>query len=199
MKRARLNFLDSNIQKQDAGLPDDYEICKKGETLRNHALKGGRKAGAYYKIGKVKTFDECIDLCCGSDDCTLALFVKRSCYSVECESAQLCKPIRVHRAIKPSIFRRYRGRFWRNILVRMCDRIEAILLCNVSISDWVVSIRISDVSISLFTFNISVYFPVQNDYLPLFAVEKGIFCYRLDISDTFTILAYIFQVDREYI
>jgi hypothetical protein len=134
VKRARLNFLDSNIQKQDAGLPDDYEICKKGETLRNHALKGGRKAGAYYKIGKVETFDKCIDLCCSSEDCTLALFVKRSCYSVECESAQLCKPIRVHRAIKPSIFRRYRGRFWRNILVRMCDRIVAILLCNMSLS-----------------------------------------------------------------
>jgi hypothetical protein len=81
----------------------------------------------------------------------------------------------------------------------MRDQIAAILLCNISISDWVVSIRISDVSISLFTFNISVYFPIQNGNLPLPAVEKGIFCYGLDITDTFTILAYIFQVDRECI
>jgi hypothetical protein len=109
-----LYFVDSNIQ--GTSLPDDFESCRKGETLRNHALRGGKKAGAYYKIGKVPTFNECIDLCCKSD-CTLALYVKRNCYSVECESAQLCKPIKVHRAIKPSIFRRYRGGFWMNVLV----------------------------------------------------------------------------------
>lgn len=108
---------DSSVQNEATNSSDDFELCKKGETLRNHALKGGRNAGAYYKIGKVRTFEECIDLCCSNEDCSLALFVKRNCYSVECESARLCKPIRVHRAIKPSIFRRYRGRFGKNSYV----------------------------------------------------------------------------------
>lgn len=98
-------------------LPDDFEQCKRGETLRNHALKGGRNAGAYYKIGKAQTFKECIDLCCSSDDCDLALYVKKNCYSVECESARLCKPIKVERGINPSIFRRHRGKCSKNINV----------------------------------------------------------------------------------
>lgn len=118
MRPCIIYILDSDIQRRSTSLSDDFELCKKGETLRNHALRGGRKAGAYYKIGKVKTFDECIDLCCSSD-CSLALYVKRNCYSVECNSAQLCKPIRVHRAIKPSIFRRYRGRFQNNIFFQI--------------------------------------------------------------------------------
>lgn len=90
----------------------DYELCKKGEVLESYVLRGGRKAGAYYKIGSAATHDECVDLCCSNDDCNLALFVKSSCYSVECKSAELCKPIKVHRktGIRPWIFRRYHGR-----------------------------------------------------------------------------------------
>ena len=155
----RLKFLDSSIQKQDTGSPDNFELCKRGETLRNHALKGGRNAGAYYKIGKVQTFDECIDLCCSSD-CTLALYVKRNCYSVECESAQLCKPIRVHRAIKPSIFRRYRGKFLLNIFASM-HGIVAIRIIS-QFRTGFLSIERSNVSISLFGFDISHYINLPN-------------------------------------
>ena len=90
----------------------DYGLCKKGEVLESYVLRGGRKAGAYYKIGSAANYEECVDLCCSNDDCNLALFVKSSCYSVECKSAELCKPIKVHRksGIQPWIFRRYRGK-----------------------------------------------------------------------------------------
>ena len=87
-----------------------YELCIKGNRFEGFAPKGGTKAGKYHRLGKVESFEECINLCCWKRNCKMALMLRTSCFQVDCkpndgERTQLCKPVAArHSKYNPKLF-----------------------------------------------------------------------------------------------
>lgn len=86
----------------------DYELCRRGEYFEDYALKGGSKAGTYIKLhGVVRTFDDCVDLCCQDKDCKMALMLKHSCFRVDCKKGEphRCERVSARRSrFNPKLF-----------------------------------------------------------------------------------------------
>ena len=86
----------------------EYELCRRGEYFEDYALKGGSKAGTYIKLhGTVRTFDDCVDLCCRDKDCKMALMLKHSCFRVDCRKGEphRCERISARRSrFNPKLF-----------------------------------------------------------------------------------------------
>lgn len=64
--------------------------CKLGNVFRNSDLVGGLGAGNFTDKGKVSTIEECMQLCCEMDNCTVAYQVGANCFAVECLNSRLC-------------------------------------------------------------------------------------------------------------
>ena len=69
----------------------DVGYCEKGETLKNHRLMGGMKAGVFRDRGEVENIETCSEYCCRDKECHLAYMVDKSCYSVKCFNSELCE------------------------------------------------------------------------------------------------------------
>lgn len=91
-----------------AGSLNEYELCRRGEYYEDYALKGGSKAGTYIKLhGSVRTFDDCVDLCCQDKDCRMALMLRHSCFRVDCRKGEphRCERISARRSrFNPKLF-----------------------------------------------------------------------------------------------
>ena len=82
----------------------DVGYCEKGETLDNHRLMGGMKAGIFRDHGEVENIETCSEYCCRDKECHLAYMVDKSCFSVKCYNSELCKTFEVpHFFLNPVI------------------------------------------------------------------------------------------------
>ena len=68
----------------------DFGYCEKKETIENHRLMGGMKAGVFTDHGEVNDLETCTEYCCKDRECHLAYMVDKSCYSVKCYNSELC-------------------------------------------------------------------------------------------------------------
>ncbi|KAK3699591.1 hypothetical protein QZH41_014303, partial [Actinostola sp. cb2023] len=66
-------------------------ICKLGNVYRNRDLVGGLGAGNFTDKGKVSSIEDCMNMCCEMENCTVAYKVETSCFVVECRNERLCK------------------------------------------------------------------------------------------------------------
>ena len=80
---------DSTAPETSNGI--DVGYCEKGETLKNHRLMGGLKAGVFRDRGEVENIETCTQYCCKDRECHLAYMVDKSCYSVKCFNSELCE------------------------------------------------------------------------------------------------------------
>lgn len=62
---------------------------KVGATLR-----GGMKAGNFTDVGIVEDAKVCVNLCCVSETCNVAMMVNERCFLVSCFSTKLCQMTR---------------------------------------------------------------------------------------------------------
>ena len=72
--------------------------CSDVTVVKDATLKRGYQAGTFIHKGRKMTDDECIQDCCRNENCNLALMLQKFCFSVKCESATGCLPIKA----KPS-------------------------------------------------------------------------------------------------
>ena len=66
-------------------------ICKPGNVYRNRDLVGGLGAGNFTDKGTVLSIDECMKICCGMKDCSVAYMVEHNCFAISCKEKQQCK------------------------------------------------------------------------------------------------------------
>lgn len=68
----------------------DKNSCHRGLTLRGATLRGGILSGEFKSIGVVETQKQCVDLCCKSRDCDIAMTVGRECINIKCFNRKNC-------------------------------------------------------------------------------------------------------------
>ena len=71
------------------------EECAHGKILKHFTLQGGERTNNYTPFQNVSQMSECIDRCCTSKNCDLALMKGASCYGVSCENENSCHLERV--------------------------------------------------------------------------------------------------------
>ncbi|XP_048590274.1 uncharacterized protein LOC5501396 [Nematostella vectensis] len=67
--------------------------CFKGKTFYNVRLRGDLSAGEFTDRGLVSNMDACAQICCEERSCDLAYLLQGKCYSVTCQSRDLCQVI----------------------------------------------------------------------------------------------------------
>ena len=67
--------------------------CKASIIRQNVTLRGGIRSGYFRDQGIVKSMQKCVELCCVSDNCTVAFLLLNRCFSVTCYSESLCSTI----------------------------------------------------------------------------------------------------------
>ena len=65
--------------------------CKLGNVYRNRDLLGGLGAGNFTDKGAVATIEECMTICCGIKDCSVAYMVEHNCFAISCKDKEQCK------------------------------------------------------------------------------------------------------------
>ncbi|XP_066936538.1 platelet binding protein GspB-like [Clytia hemisphaerica] len=68
----------------------DKKTCHRGITVRGATLRGGILSGEFHSQGVVKTQKECVDLCCKSKKCDIAMTVGRECINIKCFNRKNC-------------------------------------------------------------------------------------------------------------
>ena len=59
-------------------------------------MKGGRKSGEFVEQKDVENMEKCTQKCCNDPDrkCNLAFMLGKACYSVKCDSPELCQTVK---------------------------------------------------------------------------------------------------------
>ena len=68
-----------------------HPMCKKGNVYRDRDLVGGLGAGNFTDKGPVRSIDECMDICCGFEECSVAYMVENNCFAISCKEDKQCK------------------------------------------------------------------------------------------------------------
>ena len=68
-----------------------HSMCKKGNVYRDRDLVGGLGAGNFSDKGPVRSIDECMDICCGLEECSVAYMVENNCFAISCKEEKQCK------------------------------------------------------------------------------------------------------------
>ena len=66
-------------------------MCRLGNVYRNRDLIGGLGAGNFTDKGSVETIEECMKICCGIKDCSVAYMVENNCFAITCKEQKQCK------------------------------------------------------------------------------------------------------------
>lgn len=66
-------------------------ICRLGNVYRNRDLVGGLGAGNFTDKGTVDTIEQCMKICCGVPDCSVAYMVETNCFAITCKEKEQCK------------------------------------------------------------------------------------------------------------
>jgi len=66
------------------------KMCNRGLTVRGATLRGGILSGEFHSVGVVTTQKQCVDLCCKSKRCDIAMTVGRECINIKCFNRKNC-------------------------------------------------------------------------------------------------------------
>ena len=69
--------------------------CTHTFVFNNSTLRGGLTAGDVKNEGLVEGMEQCVDLCCKTLECNVALLIKEKCYIVACTNKVRCEAIPV--------------------------------------------------------------------------------------------------------
>ena len=67
--------------------------CTHTFVFNNATLRGGLKAGDVKNEGKVEGMEECVEMCCKTPECNVALLLKENCYIVACFNKESCEAV----------------------------------------------------------------------------------------------------------
>ena len=67
--------------------------CTHTFVFNNATLRGGLKAGDVKNEGKVEGMEECVEMCCKTPECNVALLLKDNCYIVACFNKESCEAV----------------------------------------------------------------------------------------------------------
>ena len=95
VKRILTSGLNNRQPKVNA---DGRLTCIITSVRSGATLYGGPRAGIFTSQGGGLNLDQCIQRCCTSDECHVALLVAGHCYTVKCYTAKLCKVVPMKRA-----------------------------------------------------------------------------------------------------
>ena len=74
-------------------LPLKPKLCPYSEVEYNTTIQGGLAAANYKYGGKVTNINDCVQLCCESDSCSIAFMFSNECFLLVCKSENQCKSI----------------------------------------------------------------------------------------------------------
>ena len=64
--------------------------CRRGLTVRGATLRGGVLSGEFKSMGVVDTQKSCVQQCCRSNRCDVAMTIGRECINIRCFNRKLC-------------------------------------------------------------------------------------------------------------
>ncbi|XP_065656122.1 putative uncharacterized protein DDB_G0282133 [Hydra vulgaris] len=64
--------------------------CRRGLTIHGGTLRGGVLSGEFKSMGVVDTQKACVQKCCKSDRCDVAMTIGRECINIRCFNRKLC-------------------------------------------------------------------------------------------------------------
>ncbi|XP_004205719.2 putative uncharacterized protein DDB_G0282133 [Hydra vulgaris] len=64
--------------------------CRQGLTIHGGTLRGGVLSGEFKSMGVVDTQKACVQKCCKSDRCDVAMTIGRECINIRCFNRKLC-------------------------------------------------------------------------------------------------------------
>ncbi|XP_015756876.1 PREDICTED: uncharacterized protein LOC107336308 [Acropora digitifera] len=67
--------------------------CTHTFVFNNSTLRGGLHAGDVKNEGKVDGMEECVEMCCKTAECNVALLIDEVCYIVACSNKKNCEAI----------------------------------------------------------------------------------------------------------
>ena len=67
--------------------------CTHTFVFNNSTLRGGLHAGDVKNEGKVDGMEECVEMCCKTAECNVALLINEVCYIVACSNKKNCEAI----------------------------------------------------------------------------------------------------------
>lgn len=67
--------------------------CTHTFVFNNATLRGGLKAGDVKNEGKVEGMEECVEMCCKTPECNVALLLRENCYIVACFNKESCEAV----------------------------------------------------------------------------------------------------------
>ena len=67
--------------------------CTHTFVFNNATLRGGLKAGDVKNEGKVEGMEECVETCCKTPECNVAMLLKDNCYIVACSNKKSCEAV----------------------------------------------------------------------------------------------------------
>ena len=97
----------SPLLSEEHSFLSDYSLLKERKTrsrkrsyacthtfvFNNSTLRGGLLAGDVKNEGKVDGMEECVEMCCKTAECNVALLIDEVCYIVACSSKKNCEAI----------------------------------------------------------------------------------------------------------
>ena len=67
--------------------------CTHTFVFNNATLRGGLKAGDVKNEGRVEGMEECVEMCCKTPECNVALLLKENCHIVACFNKESCEAV----------------------------------------------------------------------------------------------------------
>ncbi|KAJ7382505.1 hypothetical protein OS493_034668 [Desmophyllum pertusum] len=67
--------------------------CTHTFVFNNATLRGGLRAGDIKNEGKVEGMEECVEMCCKTPECNVAMLVNETCYIVACFNKKSCEAV----------------------------------------------------------------------------------------------------------
>ena len=67
--------------------------CTHTFVFNDATLRGGLKAGDVKNEGRVEGMEECVEMCCKTPECNVALLLKENCYIVACFNKESCEAV----------------------------------------------------------------------------------------------------------
>lgn len=68
-------------------------ICQHTDINHGMTVRGGFRAGKFTEHGILPDIDACVERCCESLSCDLALVIGDSCFTLKCDSKELCEMV----------------------------------------------------------------------------------------------------------
>ena len=79
-----------SAKEESVGSGGGSPVCPHLPIQQNVTLVGGIHSGNFSSHGPVDSMLACVEKCCNIEHCDLAFMVKRTCFSVQCASQELC-------------------------------------------------------------------------------------------------------------